>query len=326
MKREQAPITHLGEQESGRHRGWLLGGLVTAGILFSGGSHAEGNQPAVELSQELRAKDMPITVPFESAEPETTTTTARKVTTTTARPPETTTTTVPEREPQPGEVIAKVSIPRMCNLQSEVVQFAFGENARVGTDSGIDLLIPEIQPQPDCDEAKTHAEFMRTMPAGQIKDGYATRGERLNSNYPLFLDRNGNGVQELGEEYNRRANAFVPRWGQWAGTSKIGERGNTVLFAHRTTVAATAALLDMLQTGDEIFVTSEGKQYIYKVTDLESVLTRGQEETAVNQVLAVPNGEGGSWLTLFACDPQRDDLFRLVIRARLVTNGAMQEG
>ena len=224
-------------------------------------------------------------------------------------------TTVPpvERISEPGEVIARLVIPRMCDLKAEVVQFAPGENRRVGTDSGIDQLIREEIPQPDCPEALQHAERQR-----QQNPKYATRGERVNANYPTYADLNGNERKDPGEQSDT-ANMFVPRWGQWPGTPEIGQRGNVVWFAHRTTMAATGAVIDMLLPGDMITVQSKGRTFNYKVTQLESIPTRNPEEevAAIESVLHPPDHESKYMLTGFACEPQRDIAYRIVFRAEL---------
>lgn len=230
-----------------------------------------------------------------------------------------TTTTQPEREVQPGEVIATMRIPRLCDLEITTIALGDDELDRVGWGpdyenggSRIDVITPDDDPPTPCPEAEERTEFMRTRPGEQQNSRYATRAERTNRDYPAYLDRNQNGRQDSGETAPT-AEDYEPLAGHWPGTALPGEPGNAVIFGHRTTRSAPFASQDMLQPGDQIIMTTDGAEYTYKVVEEEVV-----HYTEVDRVLS-PEGfeEGAALLTLFACTPQGSAEYRIVTRAIL---------
>jgi len=227
-----------------------------------------------------------------------------------------------ERQVQPGEVIAKMHIPKMCGVWIDIVAMDKAQADEAGSGSSpIDATTPEATPQPDCAEAVAHAKQMRALPEGRIKDGYATRGERTNGNYPDYIDKNNNHRQDPGEEYSHRANAFVPIAGYYMGTAPISNtNGNTFIFGHRTTRSAPFAVMDMLKTDDEIEIITTGPKphdYKYNVTKVEVV--DAADEKAIDQAQFPVEAATQPMLTLAGCNPQRSNAQRFIVRAKLTS-------
>ena len=101
----------------------------------------------------------------------------------------------------------------------------------------------------------------------------------------------------------------------WAGTAKPGGVGNLVLAGHRSTHTAPFEDLDLLEPGDLIHVTAfDGTKVSYEVT--ETLIVTPQDMWVVEQT---PD----RILTMFACHPKGSFKQRIVVRADLVSTGAL---
>lgn len=97
--------------------------------------------------------------------------------------------------------------------------------------------------------------------------------------------------------------------GHFPGTPLPGQAGNAAIAGHRTTYGAPFIDFDLLEDGDEIFVTTPQGEFTYEVSSSEIV-----DPSAVH-VLA-PFGDNR--LTFTTCHPKRSDAQRLVVVAHLV--------
>jgi LPXTG-site transpeptidase (sortase) family protein len=98
---------------------------------------------------------------------------------------------------------------------------------------------------------------------------------------------------------------------RWPTSSTPDKGGNTVLLGHRFTYANPKSVLyhlDKVETGDDIALVWENKQYLYKVIEVKivspsdvSILEQNQQPT----------------LTIYTCAPLWKPVNRLVIVARL---------
>lgn len=100
--------------------------------------------------------------------------------------------------------------------------------------------------------------------------------------------------------------------GHWPGTPMPGREGNSVISGHRNTHTQPFKELDELKSGDEITVTyGKDKPVTYKVTGTTIV----PQEKYKDFVLRQPDKAGTRQLTLFACHPEGNPIFRIVVQA-----------
>jgi sortase A len=97
--------------------------------------------------------------------------------------------------------------------------------------------------------------------------------------------------------------------GQHIGTANPGEAGNMVLSAHNDIFGELFRDLDQLKPGDEIIVSSNTQEYLYKVSGMRIV-----EPTQVE----VMNPTEKPTVTLISCYPYLIDNQRIVVFAELV--------
>ncbi len=95
---------------------------------------------------------------------------------------------------------------------------------------------------------------------------------------------------------------------QHIGSANPGEAGNVVLSAHNDVYGELFRNLDKLQPGDQVFLYSALKQFVYIVDRTEIV-----EPTAV-EIMA---STGAPSVTLISCYPYLVDKQRIVVFARL---------
>lgn len=101
--------------------------------------------------------------------------------------------------------------------------------------------------------------------------------------------------------------------GHWPGTPLPGTVGNAVLSGHRTTWTAPFNRLDELTAGDTVHVAiGPERDLVYQVFQTAVV----PESEYVDFVLAQPPEPGNRTITLFACHPEGDRTYRIVVRAR----------
>ena len=100
--------------------------------------------------------------------------------------------------------------------------------------------------------------------------------------------------------------------GHWPGTPLPGDRGTTVLSGHRNTHTAPFRLLNLLRRGDKI-TASAGKREPVTFRVVDTTIVREADYPAfVLKPAADPESRN---LTLFACHPAGNPVFRIVVRA-----------
>ena len=97
--------------------------------------------------------------------------------------------------------------------------------------------------------------------------------------------------------------------GHYLGTKLPGSGGNVGIAGHRTTYGAPFSRLDLVEIGDEIYLTYGSNKYYYIVDDIEVV-----DANTVDYVLF---NRGDDRLTLTTCHP------RYSARQRLVVSGIL---
>ena len=100
--------------------------------------------------------------------------------------------------------------------------------------------------------------------------------------------------------------------GHWPGTPMPGRRGNAVISGHRNTHTQPFKELDVLRPGDKIIVGSGDDHTTFKVTRTKIV----PEEEYKDYVLRQPKDETSRELTLFACHPEGNPIYRIVVHAK----------
>ena len=94
--------------------------------------------------------------------------------------------------------------------------------------------------------------------------------------------------------------------GYWPGTAMPGHVGNVVLGGHRVSKKKPFRNIDLLNPGDEIYITTAEGTFVYAVTGTQIV--EPTETWIINQ------GETAT-LTLFACHPPHSTKQRIVVFA-----------
>ena len=97
--------------------------------------------------------------------------------------------------------------------------------------------------------------------------------------------------------------------GHYLGTKLPGSGGNVGIAGHRTTYGAPFSRLDLVEIGDEIFLTVGSNKYYYIVDDIEVVDANTGDYVLFNR--------GDDRLTLTTCHP------RYSARERLVVSGIL---
>ncbi len=102
--------------------------------------------------------------------------------------------------------------------------------------------------------------------------------------------------------------------GHWPGTVLPGQEGNSVLSGHRNTHTAPFKYLNLLRHGDKIVITVKGRK---PVTFQVKKTTIVREAKFKDFVLQQPSDPSSRTVTLFACHPEGNPIFRIVVRADL---------
>lgn len=100
--------------------------------------------------------------------------------------------------------------------------------------------------------------------------------------------------------------------GHWPGTPMPGSEGNAVLSGHRNTHTQPFKQLDELKDDDKIVVSYGDKTTTYRVTKTTIV----PEDEFKDLVVRQPKGDGAREITLFACHPEGNPIFRIVVQAK----------
>lgn len=100
--------------------------------------------------------------------------------------------------------------------------------------------------------------------------------------------------------------------GHWPGTPMPGRSGNSVISGHRNTNTQPFKRIDELDPGDDITVTlQDGAKTTFEVDDTTIVPEREYREFVLRQ----PKADRPRQLTIFACHPEGEPIYRIVIRA-----------
>lgn len=101
--------------------------------------------------------------------------------------------------------------------------------------------------------------------------------------------------------------------GHWPGTPMPGSLGNSVISGHRNTNTQPFKELDELSPGDEIVVDTGEKPTTFTVTETTIV----PEAEYKDFVLRQPEDRRARQVTLFACHPEGNPIFRIVVQAEV---------
>ncbi|WP_161606304.1 sortase [Microlunatus speluncae] len=100
--------------------------------------------------------------------------------------------------------------------------------------------------------------------------------------------------------------------GHWPGTPMPGGLGNSVISGHRNTHTQPFKEIDRLAEGDRIETTLKGgKTTVFTVVETAIV----PEDEYKDFVLKQPDDDTDRQVTLFACHPEGNPIFRIVVRA-----------
>lgn len=100
--------------------------------------------------------------------------------------------------------------------------------------------------------------------------------------------------------------------GHWPGTPLPGEPGNSVLSGHRNTHTQPFKELDRLKPGDRIVVSVGSDNPVAFRVDNTTIVPEAQFK---DFVLRQPSDPATRQVTLFACHPEGNPIFRIVVRA-----------
>jgi LPXTG-site transpeptidase (sortase) family protein len=97
--------------------------------------------------------------------------------------------------------------------------------------------------------------------------------------------------------------------GHYPDTGLPGPTGNTAIFGHRVSHSHPFRWLNVLNPGDDLYITADGTRFHYKVDHTDIV---GANEFTILDPTPVPT------VTLVACHPPGTTIYRIVVRAVLV--------
>jgi len=107
--------------------------------------------------------------------------------------------------------------------------------------------------------------------------------------------------------------------GHWPGTPLPGESGNAVLSGHRTTYTHPFGDLNLLEPGDTVKAKLTGEKMVrFEVTKNTVV----PEAEYADFVLEQPKRPKVRSITMFACHPKGYRTYRIVVRAKAVSDRA----
>jgi sortase A len=100
--------------------------------------------------------------------------------------------------------------------------------------------------------------------------------------------------------------------GHWSGTPLPGRVGNSVLSGHRNTHTAPFRYLNLLRHGDKVVVTVKDEKPTTFRVDKTTIVKEAQFK---DFVLRQPTDPNARTITLFACHPEGNPIFRIVVHA-----------
>lgn len=111
--------------------------------------------------------------------------------------------------------------------------------------------------------------------------------------------------------------------GHYSGTALPGQVGNFAVAAHRTTHGAAFNNLDILTSGDLIYVDTVDGTYEYTVRS--SKVVRPSQTDVISPVPGKPGQRARQrWMTLTTCTPRFTAISRLVVHAELTQYTAVK--
>ncbi len=114
----------------------------------------------------------------------------------------------------------------------------------------------------------------------------------------------------FGEGVHAKALEHGP--GHWPGTPMPGQLGNSVLSGHRNTHTAPFKQLNLLDRGDKVIATVEGRKPVTFRVDRTTIV---KEAEFKDLVLRQPKDPGARTITLFACHPAGNPVNRIIVHA-----------
>jgi LPXTG-site transpeptidase (sortase) family protein len=100
--------------------------------------------------------------------------------------------------------------------------------------------------------------------------------------------------------------------GHWSGTPMPGQDGNAVLSGHRNTHTAPFKYLNVLRHGDKVVTSMKGDKPVTFRVDKTTIV---KEADFKDFVLRQPKDPDARTVTLFACHPEGNPIYRIVVHA-----------
>lgn len=100
--------------------------------------------------------------------------------------------------------------------------------------------------------------------------------------------------------------------GHWPGTPMPGRAGNAVISGHRNTHTRPFKELDELDKGDQVIVDSPGQGRVTYQVRKTTIVPQAKYK---DFVLRQPDDARAREITLFACHPEGNPVFRIVVQA-----------
>lgn len=104
--------------------------------------------------------------------------------------------------------------------------------------------------------------------------------------------------------------------GHWPGTPSPGRAGNAVISGHRNTNTQPFKRIDELKPGDKIIVTLQGHSSTTYAVENTTIVPEAEYREFV---LRQPASAKARQLTIFACHPEGNPIYRIVVRATATT-------
>lgn len=100
--------------------------------------------------------------------------------------------------------------------------------------------------------------------------------------------------------------------GHWPGTPMPGHRGNAVISGHRNTHTQPFKYLNLLKPGDKIISTYGTEHPVTYRVDKTTIVPEAKFK---DFVVEQPDSDSAQQITLFACHPEGNPIYRIVVRA-----------
>jgi LPXTG-site transpeptidase (sortase) family protein len=202
-------------------------------------------------------------------------------------------TAYPAGQPQPGSSNLNVSGPGET-VANHVVSPVGARGVALYTQNGAHLVL-------DVTGWYTGTAELSPAPAPAVPPV-------LNASMPGHLEVPAAGIdQTVREGVDLGTLAAGP--GHYPDTGLPGPTGNTAIFGHRVSHSHPFLTLNVLNPGDDVYITADNTRFHYKVDHTDIV---GANDFAILDPTPVPT------VTLVACHPPGTTIYRIVVRAVLV--------